>query len=362
MLVYFTAFIITLFFCCLATKSKKKIQRGFFIILSIFPFFVVAAIRYNVGIDTWLNYRPTFENVAQYGDRFDVLFYLNQKYEIGFSFIILILSKVCKNSVILFTFGSCIFTFFTFFAIYKQSKMPCLSIMILFLSGAFLLSMNGMRNYMAIAIVLFSIKYIYEKKLFKFILCILVAASIHKSVVVLLVLYPLYLYKINIKQVIISIILSIIVMFFINDILSVLLSWTSYINYFNTDKMVVDPLYTMLIINIFLLILFLFNYNNCKNDIKYNFYLKLQLFSVIICIFSLRLSLSYRLEQIIDFFQIITIPYNVFLLKQNTSLKKSAVTGIALLIIMVFSAYFAKVFILSDDNQLKNYTTIFSKE
>jgi len=132
MVVYFMAFIITLIFCFLATKSKQKIQKNFFIILSILPFFIVAAIRYNVGIDTWLNYGPTFENVALYGDRFDVLPFLNQKYEIGFSFIVLILSKICKESVILFTFGSAIVTFFTFFAIYKQSEMPCLSIIIIF--------------------------------------------------------------------------------------------------------------------------------------------------------------------------------------------------------------------------------------
>ncbi len=362
MIVYFISFIITLIFCFFATHLKNKIQRKFFMLLSIFPFFLVAALRYNVGIDTWLNYGPTFDKVAQYGDRFDVIPFLMQKYEIGFSIIVFLLARVCKSSTILFTFGSAIVTFFTFFAIYRQSKIPWLSITIFFLSGAFLLSMNGMRNYMAIAIVIYSLKYIYDKKFLKFLLCILLAASIHKSILILILLYPLYNLKIDIKFIIIGFIISIITMFFINGILSFILSKTSYINYFNTDKIFVDPLYSMLVINIMIFILFLFNYNNYKNNKEYNFYLKLQMFSVIICIFSFKLSLSYRLEQIIDFFQIITIPNNIFFLKQNKNFKKSIVLSAILTVITIFSVYFTKVFIFSDDNQLKNYSTIFNKE
>ena len=182
MIVYFVSFIFTLFFCCLSIKEKQNNRKKIiFIVLSCLPFWVVSSIRKNVGIDTWLNYAPTFEKVANYGHTFNVLPFLMQKYEIGFSIIMLILSKICKSSIILFTFGSAIIVFFTFGAIYTESKMPWLSICIFFLSGAFLLSMNGMRIYMAMAISIYAIKYIYDKKLIKFMILMALAASLHKS-------------------------------------------------------------------------------------------------------------------------------------------------------------------------------------
>ena len=127
--------------------------------------------------------------------------------------------------------------------------------------------------------------------------------------------------------------------------------------------MCVDPLYSMLIINTVLFLVFLFNYKNySKTDLKYNFYLKLQLISVIICIFSFNLSQAYRLEQIFDFFQIITIPYNVFLLKNNPAVTKKIFITIISIILVMYSVYFVKAFVLSDANQVRDYTTIFNKE
>ena len=173
----------------------------------------------------------------------------------------------------------------------------------------------------------------------------------------------MYYLKLDIRKILIILVGAIGVSFFISDILGFLLSWTSYNNYFVSDKMVVDPLYSMLIINTVLFLVFLFNYKNySKTDLKYNFYLKLQLISVIICIFSFNLSQAYRLEQIFDFFQIITIPYNVFLLKNNPAVTKKIFITIISIILVMYSVYFVKAFVLSDANQVRDYTTIFNKE
>ena len=82
MIVYFLAFAITLLFYYLSVRFEKK--RNIFLILSILPFFIIPAIRYNVGIDTSLNYGPIFKNVAIYGDQFNEFEFLLQKYEIRF--------------------------------------------------------------------------------------------------------------------------------------------------------------------------------------------------------------------------------------------------------------------------------------
>ena len=172
----------------------------------------------------------------------------------------------------------------------------------------------------------------------------------------------MYNLKINLKQILIILSTTIALTFCINDILFFLLQKTSYANYFVTDKVFVDPLYTMLIINIFLLGIFLLNYKDCKGDKKYNLYLKLQVLSVIVCIFSFKLSSAYRLEQIVDYWQIITVPYNMFLLLKNQQIKKNITISIIMLVLMTYSAYFVKVFMLSDDNQVREYKSIFYKE
>lgn len=209
----------------------------------------------------------------------------------------------------------------------------------------------------------FNIAICRRKKPIKFLITVLIATSIHKSSLIFLLFYPLYYLKLDIRKILIILVGAIGVSFFISDILGFLLSWTSYNNYFVSDKMVVDPLYSMLIINTVLFLVFLFNYKNySKTDLKYNFYLKLQLISVIICIFSFNLSQAYRLEQIFDFFQIITIPYNVFLLKNNPAVTKKIFITIISIILVMYSVYFVKAFVLSDANQVRDYTTIFNKE
>ncbi len=80
MVIYLVAFFLTLLFYYLSVKFKN--QKNLFLVLSVLPFFIIPSIRYNVGIDTWLNYGPTFENVAIYGDRFNEFEFLTQKYEI----------------------------------------------------------------------------------------------------------------------------------------------------------------------------------------------------------------------------------------------------------------------------------------
>lgn len=362
MIIYFVAFFITLFMCYMANKATDLKQKKIFMFVSVLPFLIVSSIRYNVGIDTWLNYTPTFESVALYGERFEVIPFLREKYEIGFSLIVMILARICSNPVILFVFCSTIIMAFTFGAIYKQSSITWLSIVLFFLSGAFLLSMNGMRNYMALAIAIYALKYIYEKKPVKFIVMILIAALIHKSMLIILIFYPLYNVKVNRKCIGIILAISLVLTFFIDQIVKMLVSFTAYNNYFITDKQLVDPLYTMLIVNVIIGAFFLFNYKKNKDDSKYNFYLKLQVMSIIICMFSFKLTLAYRIEQIIDFFQIITIPYNIYLLKNDPESSKKIIIYIITAIILIYSIYFTKVFIFSDDNQVRNYTTIFNKD
>ena len=57
--------------------------------------------------------------------------------------------------------------------------------------GMYLLIDNPMRNCIAIAIFIFSVRYVIEHKFWKFLLCMLLASSFHFSALVILLVYPM---------------------------------------------------------------------------------------------------------------------------------------------------------------------------
>ncbi|MBO5357301.1 MAG: EpsG family protein [Clostridia bacterium] len=75
---------------------------------------------------------------------------------------------------------------------FKESENALLSISIFLILPNCEMVFSGLRQAIAIAIVAISYKYVKEKKLFKFILIILLAITFHKSAFVAFLLYPFY--------------------------------------------------------------------------------------------------------------------------------------------------------------------------
>ena len=59
------------------------------------------------------------------------------------------------------------------------------------LTSTYLSMMNTVRQHAAIAVFLVSLRFIYEKKLVKYVVCCLFAMTLHKSAVVMFALYPI---------------------------------------------------------------------------------------------------------------------------------------------------------------------------
>ena len=352
---YLISFIITFIFLVISFKTKDKHLKRIFAILSMIPFILVSGFRGDrVGIDTSRNYIFIYNLISKYGSQFNVLEILNQKYSFGFAFLMNTFIKVFRDPTYFILFCSFIIIFFTFLAIYKESKNPPLSLIIFFLSGSFLLSMNGMRQYMAMAIVLYSIRYVKERNLKKFLLFMFLAISIHASTIIFLILYPLYNIKLKKRHIALGLFISILSPLFISTILRSILNNTRYVAYFFSGVHI-NPLYSMLIINIILLLLFLFNYKRYHDENEYNLFLFLQIMSVMICCCSFTLTQSYRIEQMIDYFQILSIPYAFYLFKKNKKIDANTRNACLVVVILLFSIYFTRSFIFSDDNQVLDY-------
>ena len=67
---------------------------------------------------------------------------------------------------------------------YKYSRDYSYSILLFFLSCSFVNMMNGIRQFMAVSLILFFSDYIFEKKYLKFLIVVLIASRIHPSAIV----------------------------------------------------------------------------------------------------------------------------------------------------------------------------------
>jgi transmembrane protein EpsG len=146
----------------------------------------VVGYRYNVGVD-WGAYKNTFERLKS-----SESFFNNSYMEIGYLKINQWVIDMGWDYTAMFFIVALLSWFFIFISVPK--KVLPLTIFFLFTDEYFFWSMNGVRQFMAISIFLYAIKFILSKDLFYYIVFISLASLFHLSA---LVLIPLYFLPIN---------------------------------------------------------------------------------------------------------------------------------------------------------------------
>ena len=144
----------------------------------------VSACRIAVGNDYWV-YRQNFDLISQ--ER-------HVSSESGFNSIVrffqLLFDEGKVQYVSIFAFFSVTTVFFFVKALHDQGSSFALALFLLLTGGYYFNSLNSVRYYFALAVALFSMKYVLRGEYGKFILWTLAAALIHKSV---LLVIPVYL-------------------------------------------------------------------------------------------------------------------------------------------------------------------------
>lgn len=141
---------------------------------------LVSGLRNNIG-DTF-GYKLTYKIMSTAPIKLpnkEQGFYLLQRLllEISSDPQILLLTTAVISNILLVTI------------LYKYSKMFELSIYIYITSGLYLVSMNGVRQFLAGAILFTATKYLLDGRLVKYILVILLASTIHQSAIIFIPLY-----------------------------------------------------------------------------------------------------------------------------------------------------------------------------
>lgn len=195
-------------------KQTKEIKiLNIFISLLILGF--ISGVRYqNYHSDFSTNYH-VFAITSSLGWKEIIL----SDYEVGIKLLMKALSVVSNNPQGYFIFTSLFIIGAYLFIFYKFSSNMYLSIFLYVTLGMYFSAHNLTSQYIAVALCLYSIKYILDRKLVKFLLISLAAIFIHPSAAFFIPIYFLANINISKKVVVIYAVSTVFLVVFFNTVL-----------------------------------------------------------------------------------------------------------------------------------------------
>lgn len=280
------------------------IHKNIKLMISSLPLVFISGFRYHVGTD-YLTYERIFEYVKDG----------NWPVEPLFCFLAQLVQEFGGDFRVFLIVVSLLFVYLIFKRIGEDSPYPCFSIYLFITTNLYFASMNIMRQTLAMAVVYYAFKYIYDKRIFAFLFFVIIASFIHKTAVVMLVLYPLYYIRINWKLVASSFFVFLsaypLIYFFIRKVISSSL-YSGYINsqYDTGETAGVGFLICLLLIGL--------SYLFGDKDEKFEFYVKLQIVAAFIFICSSAFTLLGRFNLYLYSSSFILVPMIVDKSKDKT--------------------------------------------
>lgn len=292
---------------------KKKDAVKVFLFFS-FSFYILSFIRWEVGTD-WDSYIFYFDNIS----------YWNQgsEYEWGFARINEFIKLNFNNyTILLLTLGGILF-YFQSKAILEFSPFPIFSLF--FLWAIIFGNIMFVRQWVAIAILFYSVIYIQQRCFAKFLIFVFIASLFHRSSFIFILAWWIYSLKWKVSTLVILLCISIALTVFVAKMMELLGSLFSgvieaklkvYLSDSSTTFGTEASLLTIIIKGIankllifFAAILLLKKIPSSEQE-KFRGYLNLYWFGAILYFSTISISVVFiRLTHPFDIFQIILIPF-----------------------------------------------------
>lgn len=171
-------------------KSLKVSAKKFFLFNVIFITIVISSLRLPVS-DTVL-YKSFFDTISNTNS-----FITDIYFEPGYQIINKLTSLICDD-FIFFLFFINIFIWICFASFLKRYSLNLIySFWLLLFLGYFDQTFNLLRQYMAMAILLYSYKYVVNRSFGKFVVMTFIAMSFHASAIIFILTYFIYNFKIK---------------------------------------------------------------------------------------------------------------------------------------------------------------------
>ena len=222
MLIYIVCIIVSYLFAYMAKRAKGNRKKMSFLIVSIMIPTLVAGFRYNNGTD--YNLYTNIFNTIRGGNTF----YSVKSIEVGFVVLVKAALIFSKSPVFMFLLCAAVINTFYYIGSLKMSANLSFSILLFFITGTFFDSFNGLRQYIAAAIIFFSYQYLLNNETKKYVVCILVATLFHYSALIMLPLYFVFKQRFSLKKTIIIISMVLFGGSYVLEIATNLLRFTRY--------------------------------------------------------------------------------------------------------------------------------------
>lgn len=376
MIVYLIGFIFTILLVYISEyKVKSKKSKTVLRVIAVLPLLIISAIRYNVGTDYDKRYVQDYINLS---NGIDV-----PNLEIGFKAIDYICLLFTKETFLLFIVTSIIILSIIFEVIYKKSTNKVLSIVIFFFGGYFFGTLNLVRQYIAVVLIMLGYQFLTsenkKKAYIGFIICAILAFLMHSSSIICFAI--LFFNKKNLVSIKWVIPVSIFVLILNQNIMKILtpIIENTRFNVYLIGKFAGGELSLLTIIENFAVYIFMYSIyyyykKNNKNIEKEGItYLNIQGLALLCTVAGVIHMQFLRIAIYFWIFQILSIPYYLeyvpyekiadlietkFNKKISINTVKNAVYS---LVIIGFIAIFIYTNVLNNDNGVIPYQTIFSK-
>ncbi|MGQ7884897.1 EpsG family protein [Paenibacillus sp. WC2504] len=144
-------------------------------------FVVIAGLRNNIGDTFFYMYSYKLNNYTWEQ--------VKAEKDIGFGILQMILQKITDDPQLLIFITALVTNVLIIYVLYKYSRLFDLSIYLYITSGLYIVSMNGVRQFLASAIVFAATKFLFEGNWKKYFLVVLFASLFHGSALILIPIY-----------------------------------------------------------------------------------------------------------------------------------------------------------------------------
>ena len=189
MISYYLIFVISLIYYFIQSRHKNPSSILFFSFMLIIALFIGLGDMIG-GYDRYI-YGEVFDSIAdemRAGRNFSRLSYLVNGKEFGYFAWQIIVSVFTPNRYI-FILVTTLTIYYLFFRVMKRYILNYPLAVILFMGMMFYFSMTYLREVFGIAILWQGLKYIWERKFWKYVFFVLLAASFHGSILIALLMY-----------------------------------------------------------------------------------------------------------------------------------------------------------------------------
>ncbi len=323
---------------CLRNSDK------IFLFITFLELFFISGFRaWHIGNDT-----NVYVNLFTYAiDNYDLSFSYMEKGYLLFNKTLSLFTDKPQSILVITSF--CILGPIFYF-IYKYSKFIFLSTL-LFVILQFSVTLNIVRQYISLIIVLLGFSFVIKRQFIKFLLCCLIATTFHTSSIVAIVLYFIYPLNIKMKNIITVFIVTILIFVFIapflDKVFQILGRYESYMGktLMGEEIKLASIMKTLVNLSVFLFCFITYFFINKSKEGFSNFILRPQfllicsLLALSIQFISIRGTIIERVATYFSFFSIISIPTFI-----NCYPKKIRMI-IAAIIIFCFICYTSIIFI-----------------